>query len=123
MTTPPPLETLGPDPVAAFFRWFSEARKAGVPMHDSMALATATPDGVPSVRFVLLRPPDRTTTIAFFTNYESRKADELAANAFVSRLRRPSLACVVAAACCTAGTGDADVRRAITAPCTASCSP
>ena len=80
MTTPHPPEHLGPDPVAAFFRWFSEAKKAGIAMHDSMALATATPDGAPSVRFVLLRPPDRTTTIAFFTNYESRKADELAAN-------------------------------------------
>ncbi len=80
MTTPTPLEALGPDPVAAFCRWFDEAKKSGLTMPDAMALATATPDGVPSVRFVLLRPPERNAPFAFFTNYESRKADELAAN-------------------------------------------
>jgi pyridoxamine 5'-phosphate oxidase len=74
------LETLGTDPVPAFLRWFEEARKAGVTMPDAMALATATPDGAPSVRFVLLRPPAPEVPFAFFTNYESRKAEELAAN-------------------------------------------
>lgn len=79
-TPPTPLESLGTDPIAAFFRWFDEAKRAGIPLYDSMALATATPDGVPSVRFVLLRPPGKEAPFAFFTNYESRKADELAAN-------------------------------------------
>ena len=44
-----------------------------------MALATATPDGVPSVRFVLLKGIDE-RGVEFFTNYESRKGRELAAN-------------------------------------------
>ena len=44
-----------------------------------MALATATPDGAPSVRFVLLKGIDE-RGVEFFTNYESRKARELAAN-------------------------------------------
>ena len=44
-----------------------------------MALATATPSGRPSVRMVLLRGLDE-RGLGFFTNYESRKADELAAN-------------------------------------------
>ena len=44
-----------------------------------MALATATPDGAPSVRFVLLKDIDA-RGVAFFTNYESRKGRELAAN-------------------------------------------
>jgi pyridoxamine 5'-phosphate oxidase len=75
------LDLLGPDPIAAFFRWFDEAKKAPeITMPDVMALATATPDGAPSVRFVLLRPPAKEAPFSFFTNYESRKADELAAN-------------------------------------------
>src|SRR4051812_50127000 len=44
-----------------------------------MALATASPDGAPSVRFVLLKGIDE-RGVEFFTNYESRKARELAAN-------------------------------------------
>ena len=74
-------ETIGTDPIAAFCGWFEAARKAeNVPMHDAVALATSTPDGKPSLRFVLLRPTSPTDPFVFFTNYESRKADEIAAN-------------------------------------------
>jgi pyridoxamine 5'-phosphate oxidase len=52
---------------------------AGIAEPDAMALATSTPDGTPSVRFVLLKGIDE-RGIQFFTNYESRKAAELAAN-------------------------------------------
>ena len=56
-----------------------EAFAAGIPEADRMALATATPDGRPSVRYVLLKGVDE-TGVRFFTNYDSRKGRELAAN-------------------------------------------
>jgi pyridoxamine 5'-phosphate oxidase len=59
--------------------WYEAAVAAGIPEPNAMALATATPAGVPSVRFVLLKGiGDR--GLEFFTNYESRKGGELAAN-------------------------------------------
>ena len=67
------------DPFELFQEWFAEAR-AGEPNDpDAMALATATPDGQPSVRMVLLKGhgPEGFT---FYTNLDSRKAAELAAN-------------------------------------------
>jgi pyridoxamine 5'-phosphate oxidase len=69
----------GRDPLALFERWFREATEAGIYLPESMALATATPDGEPSVRQVLLKGygPEG---FAFYTNYESRKAAELDAN-------------------------------------------
>ena len=74
------LEQLGPDPVAAFRAWFDHAVTKKVPMPEAVALATATPAGVPSVRFVLLRGVDDAGGLTFFTNYESRKAAELSEN-------------------------------------------
>jgi pyridoxamine 5'-phosphate oxidase len=59
--------------------WYAEAVEAGVPEPDAMALATADAAGRPSVRFVLLKGIDE-RGVRFFTNYESRKARELAAN-------------------------------------------
>jgi pyridoxamine 5'-phosphate oxidase len=56
-----------------------EAFAAGIPEADTMALATATPDGRPSVRYVLLKGIDD-RGVRFFTNYDSRKGRELAAN-------------------------------------------
>jgi pyridoxamine 5'-phosphate oxidase len=56
-----------------------EAFAAGIPEADTMALATATPDGRPSVRYVLLKGIDD-RGVRFFTNYGSRKGRELAAN-------------------------------------------
>ena len=68
------------DPHLLFDAWFAEA-KAGEP-HDAeaMALATATADGRPSVRMVLLKGHDERGFV-FYTNSRSRKGEELAANA------------------------------------------
>jgi len=59
--------------------WFEEAAASGVIEAERMALATATPDGRPSVRIVLLKGIDD-EGIQFFTNYGSRKGRELDAN-------------------------------------------
>jgi pyridoxamine 5'-phosphate oxidase len=67
-------------PLDLFQRWFDEAQAAGEAQPETMALATATPDGRPSLRFVLYRGRSG-DGLRFFTNYESRKAGELAANA------------------------------------------
>ena len=70
---------LDPDPLRQFQAWFTEARDAGVEVPEAMALATATPEGRPSARMVLLKGADE-RGFAFHTNDESRKGDELAAN-------------------------------------------
>jgi pyridoxamine 5'-phosphate oxidase len=67
------------DPVVQFGRWFEQAGQAGLLEPHAMTLATATPDGRPSARMVLLRGFDE-RGFCFYTNYESRKAAELAAN-------------------------------------------
>jgi pyridoxamine 5'-phosphate oxidase len=66
-------------PVRQFARWFADAVDAGIREPEAMALATATPDGSPSVRMVLLKGLDERGAV-FYTNYESRKGRELAAN-------------------------------------------
>ena len=71
--------TLDSDPLAQFQRWFEEAGAAGVPVPESMALATSTPDGRPSARMVLLKQADE-RGFGFHTNYESRKGLELVEN-------------------------------------------
>ena len=68
-----------PDPVVQFRRWFEQASQAGLLEPTAMTLATATPDGRPSARMVLLRGFDE-RGFCFYTNYESRKGAELAAN-------------------------------------------
>jgi pyridoxamine 5'-phosphate oxidase len=70
---------LDPEPLAVFGRWFDEARAAGAFEPDAAALATASPDGRPSARMVLTKGFDE-SGIVFFTNYASRKADELESN-------------------------------------------
>src|SRR5829696_3725588 len=70
---------LAADPLRQFERWFAEARDGGVEVPESMALATSTPDGRPSVRMVLLKDADA-SGFGFHTNYESRKGGELEAN-------------------------------------------
>ena len=70
--------TLDPDPLVQFHTWYAEAERA-VERPDCTALATATPDGRPSVRMVLLKRAGR-EGFAFHTNLGSRKAQELAAN-------------------------------------------
>lgn len=68
-----------PDPLIQFQRWFDQAVEAGLIEPNAMTLATATPDGKPSARMVLLKGVDNGGFV-FFTNYESRKGKELAAN-------------------------------------------
>lgn len=70
---------LDPDPLRQFERWFEDARAAGVDVPEAMTLATASPDGSPSARMVLLKRADE-RGLAFHTNYESRKGIELDAN-------------------------------------------
>ena len=69
----------GVDPLDLFRQWFEDARAAGIYLREAMTLATATPDGAPSARQVLLKSwgPDG---FVFYTNYDSRKAVELEAN-------------------------------------------
>jgi pyridoxamine 5'-phosphate oxidase len=67
------------EPLAQFHQWYSGAVAAGVVEPEAMALATASADGMPSVRFVLLKGIDE-RGVEFFTNYESRKGRELIAN-------------------------------------------
>jgi pyridoxamine 5'-phosphate oxidase len=70
---------VSPDPIAEFDRWFNQAREAEVPEPNAMALATATLDGAPSVRVVLLKGYDERGFV-FFTDYRSQKGIELEAN-------------------------------------------
>lgn len=67
------------DPFIEFARWFAEAREAKIHEPNAMSLATATPDGAPSARIVLLKDFDRRGFV-FFTDYRSQKGRELTAN-------------------------------------------
>jgi pyridoxamine 5'-phosphate oxidase len=69
----------GHDPFALFRRWFDQALAAQLLDPNAMILATSTPDGVPSARAVLLKALDA-RGFTFFTNYDSRKGHEMAAN-------------------------------------------
>jgi len=73
------LEDVDPDPVRQFTAWFEEAVSAGVSQPEAAALATASTDGAPSVRMVLVKQVGADGFV-FFTNYESRKGGELSAN-------------------------------------------
>jgi pyridoxamine 5'-phosphate oxidase len=67
------------DPIEQFRRWFDEAVAAGIREPNAMTLATATPDGRPSARMVLLKGFD-SRGFTFYTNYESRKGRQLEEN-------------------------------------------
>jgi pyridoxamine 5'-phosphate oxidase len=69
------------DPIAQFRRWFGEALAADLHEPNAMILATATPDGRPSARVVLLKGFDE-RGLVFYTNYEGRKGAELEANPY-----------------------------------------
>ena len=69
---------LAADPLAMFQRWYDDAVAAGVHEPNAMVVSTATPDGRPSARFVLLKGVDE--GFVFFTNLDSRKGVELRAN-------------------------------------------
>src|SRR5437868_1918813 len=70
---------LEPDPLQQFAGWFEDARRAGGRLPEAVALATATPDGAPSARMVLLKGFDADGFV-FYSGYESRKGRELEAN-------------------------------------------
>jgi pyridoxamine 5'-phosphate oxidase len=68
-----------PDPMVQFRRWFDDARRAGLLEPNAMTLATATPDGQPSARVVLLKGADERGFV-FFTDYRSQKGHDLELN-------------------------------------------
>jgi pyridoxamine 5'-phosphate oxidase len=70
---------MSPDPLIQFGQWFAAATQDRLPQVEAMTLATATPDGRPSARMVLLKGFDE-RGFTFFTHYESRKGQELAQN-------------------------------------------
>jgi pyridoxamine 5'-phosphate oxidase len=70
-----------PDPIVEFRRWFDVAAAAQIPTVNAMTLATVDERGRPAARIVLLKDVDERGFV-FFTNYESRKARDLAAHPF-----------------------------------------
>lgn len=72
-------DTADPDPLRQLAAWFEDAVAAGVPLPEAAALATATPDGVPAVRMVLVKRREQ-RGLVFHSSYESRKGRELEAN-------------------------------------------
>lgn len=74
------LETsVDPNPIKQFQLWFEQARSVDILEPNAMTLATASKEGVPSARIVLLKGVDD-RGFTFYTNYESRKGQELTAN-------------------------------------------
>jgi pyridoxamine 5'-phosphate oxidase len=80
-------DSVDSNPIRQFQKWLAEVRATGVSEQDatSMAMGTATPDGRPSTRIVLLKSVDDNGFV-FYTNYQSRKGRELAANPQASLL-------------------------------------
>jgi pyridoxamine 5'-phosphate oxidase len=72
-------DELDPDPLAQLQRWLAEARDAGVELPEAMTMATATRDGAPSARMVLLKDADA-DGLTFYSGYESQKGRELIEN-------------------------------------------
>lgn len=70
-------------PFEHFARWIAEAKAKEPSLPEAMSVATATPNGVPSTRLVLLKAFDRRGFV-FYTNTESRKGEEIAANPHVA---------------------------------------
>ncbi len=79
------LTNLAAAPIEQFRRWFQEAETAGLIEPNAMSLATVGGDGRPSVRTVLLKAFDE-KGLVFYTNYESRKARDLAGNSAAALL-------------------------------------
>jgi pyridoxamine 5'-phosphate oxidase len=78
------VSDVDPSPFVQFQRWFDDAQ-GEMKEREVVALATATPEGVPSLRMVFLRWHDG-QTFGWYTNYESRKGEELAANPWAALL-------------------------------------
>ena len=87
MNSTPPIgldeRAADPDPINQFRRWFDEAKAAGLPMPEAMTLATASNDGKPAARLVLLKEVDKDGFV-FYTNYQSPKARDLETNPFAA---------------------------------------
>lgn len=71
--------TIADNPVTQFTSWWNDAVDSAIPEINAMTLATSTPNGAPSARIVLLKDYDENGFV-FFTNYESQKGKQLAAN-------------------------------------------
>lgn len=82
MDTPPRIPATD-DPIAGFEAWMAEAAKSEPNDPNAVCLATCTPEGRPSARMVLLKGVDARGFV-FYTNLESRKGGELAANPFAA---------------------------------------
>lgn len=78
-------DMLAPDPFQQFERWFDDACRAELPEPNAMTLATVGADGQPTLRTVLLKLFDRDGFV-FFTNYSSRKAEQIKENRQVALL-------------------------------------
>lgn len=80
-----PLEPddLHPDPIRQLDAWLADAERAGLPLHNAFALATADADGQPSVRYVLLRGLGA-DGLRWYTNRTSRKGRDVAINPWAS---------------------------------------
>lgn len=76
----------GDDPVALFRSWFDEAKRAELYEVNAMVLGTVNAEGLPATRMVLLKQLSDSGEFGFFTNYESRKAQEIEAQPRVSLL-------------------------------------
>jgi pyridoxamine 5'-phosphate oxidase len=77
------LADLDPDPIAQFQHWFTDAQAAESIEPNAMAVATASPEGRPSTRFVLCKGVDE-RGFRFFTNYQSRKSEDLETNPYAA---------------------------------------
>lgn len=78
-------ETLANNPIEQFSLWFQQAMHANILEPNAMQIATATPQGKPSLRTVLLKSYDEQGFV-FYTNYTSQKAQEIAINNQVTLL-------------------------------------
>lgn len=85
MSIPEALDekTVEQNPIKQFQIWFDDAVAAGLPLPEAMNLATATPEGRPSSRMVLLKQVDDDGFV-FFTNYHSAKAAQLESNPYAA---------------------------------------
>ncbi len=83
VTTGLPQASADRDPIELFGEWFAQAERAGIMLPEAMTLATASRDGKPSARMVLLKGFDARGFV-FYTNFQSRKGLELESNPYVA---------------------------------------
>jgi len=79
------VSDVDPDPIRQFQKWFAQALDAKLPEPNAMTVATADAEGRPAARILLIKGVDERGFV-FFTNYDSRKGHELAANPHASLL-------------------------------------